>query len=213
MRIGRGKNVGRQGEAGNMKNIFKKFSGDGAHCGLTDLYPDREKALRAALKARKPFTTGWYASKKEVASCKIECDGKKIVVEVSVSNDFDTTGLGRSEIEIAKDDTVDNLMQEIYDKTHEAWGKAGEEQESNRTEEMYCIGYCKAGKRVNWIETYLVNVGEGENERPHGDFYHKFGWQEESSEIPADVKKKLEEKMQSLRHKIKVGKFIAEIAK
>ena len=58
-------------------DVFK--SGDGAHCGLTDWYADKEAALKAALESSLPFDTDWYASKKEIASARISSDGANVL--------------------------------------------------------------------------------------------------------------------------------------
>ena len=76
-----------------MKILNAFQNGNGAHCGLSDWYKEGEAQLTAALAERVPFTTGWYSSKKEIASARIWSeDGVKIKVEVSVSDDFDTQG-------------------------------------------------------------------------------------------------------------------------
>ena len=97
--------------------LIKEFSqGNGAHCGLSDWYPEQEAALKAALEAKAPFDTGWYSSKKEIASARIRSeDGVKIKVEVSVSDDFDTEGLGYAS---TKDWTVKAVSAAI----DSAWG-------------------------------------------------------------------------------------------
>ena len=54
-----------------MKQLNAFQNGDGAHCGLTDWYPDGHAELEQALKEKIPFDTGWYSSKKEIASARI----------------------------------------------------------------------------------------------------------------------------------------------
>ena len=49
--------------------------GDGSHHGLTNWYPKVEAAIVEALAAGQPFTTGWYGSKKEIASARITYTG------------------------------------------------------------------------------------------------------------------------------------------
>jgi hypothetical protein len=65
---------------------------DGARCGLTDWYPEIADGIRVALKEKADFTTGWYSSKKEIASARISKQAGIVQVEVSVSDDFDTEG-------------------------------------------------------------------------------------------------------------------------
>ena len=76
--------------------IFSELrNDDGAHGGLSDWYEEHEAALKAALDAHAPFDTGWYSSKKEIASARIRSDdGVRIKVDASVSDDFDTDGRG-----------------------------------------------------------------------------------------------------------------------
>ncbi len=69
---------------------------DGSHWGLHDWYPEIEAGIKKALKRKTPWTTGWYSSKKEIASARLEFDGHTITAEVSVSDDFDTPGRGLS---------------------------------------------------------------------------------------------------------------------
>ena len=55
----------------DMKLLNEFSRGDGAHCGLADWYPEQEAALKAALKAHAAFDTGWYSSKKQIASARV----------------------------------------------------------------------------------------------------------------------------------------------
>ena len=54
-----------------MKQLNAFQNGDGAHCGLSDWYSDGRAELEQALKEKIPFDTGWYSSKKEIASARI----------------------------------------------------------------------------------------------------------------------------------------------
>ena len=152
--------------------LIKEFSqGNGAHCGLSDWYPEQEAALKAALEAKAPFDTGWYSSKKEIASARIRSeDGVKIKVEVSVSDDFDTEGLGYAS---TKDWTVEAVSAAI----DSAWGEADTDRKGAQEYEGFRIG--RDGK---WEETYLVSIGWGENLSPPGDYYSWWGWQHDGDE-------------------------------
>mgnify|MGYP000444510200 CR=1 FL=1 len=147
-----------------MKQIFAGMGGDGAHCGLTDRYSSQEAALVAALAAHEPFDTGWYSSKKEIATARIYSeDGVEIKVEVSVSDDFDTSGYGYVTV---TDWTVSAVDEGIL----EAWQEADEDQEGNA---------CYAGFSVlhgrQCVDYYLVSSGE--HLAPPGDSYRWWGWQ------------------------------------
>ena len=54
-----------------MKKLEAFQHGDGAHCGLSDWYEEGEAELTAVITERVPFDTGWYSSKKEIASARI----------------------------------------------------------------------------------------------------------------------------------------------
>lgn len=168
-----------------MKTLEAFQHGDGAHCGLSDWYEEGEAELAAALADHAPFDTGWYSSKKEIASARIWSeDGIKIKVEVSVSDDFDTQGLGYASTD---DWTLDAIASAIS----KAWEKA----ESARDEAQEYEGF-RIGREGRWEETYLVNIGWGENLAPSGDNYHWWGWQYDGADdtvgvphpdIPAEV--------------------------
>lgn len=163
--------------------------GDGAHCGLTDWYPDKEAELEAALASGRPFSTGWYSSKKEIASARISSeDGKSVVVEVSVSDDFDTDGYGLASCE--------PTTGAIHDALYEAWSEAGKNQKANR---QY-IGYSLilwstkihfrnngdsrkryAKKQAQCVDYLLLPVFVwDEADAPPGDNYYFWGWQNDS---------------------------------
>lgn len=163
---------------------------DGAHCGLGDWYPEIEKGIKKAL-SRGPkyrWTTGWYSSKKEIASAQIQCSDGKISVEVSVSDDFDTPGVSRQEREFTKN------LEEIRDAIYSCWDDAIDNQRDNLIVQGFSI-YTKKrkGKKefILWVETYLTPIGDGHTlDGPPGDNYESWGFQGEGV-IPAEIKKKL----------------------
>ena len=176
---------------------------DGAHCGLGDWYAEIEQGIQDALNKGPEYewTTGWYASKKEIASARITNEQGGIRIEVLVSDDFDTPGIGTEIIEHTTD--LDRIREAIY----EAWDEAGENQKGNR---LY-VGYSVlteveshstyiAGKpqgkpirHQGWVETYIKPDGDGCYwDEPPGDNYHQWGFQDEY-DIPQDVKNKLAE--------------------
>lgn len=149
-----------------MKQLEAFQHGDGAHCGLSDWYSDGRSELEQALKEGFPFDTGWYSSKKEIASARIRSeDGVRIKIEVSVSDDFDTEGNGYVSID---EWTLDAVEQAVG----KAWMKAEEARNDNQEYEGFRVG--RGGR---WEETFLVNIGWGENLSPSGDNYHWWGWQ------------------------------------
>ena len=147
-----------------MKQLNFAARGDGSHCGLSDWYPENEAALEAALDAHEPFDTGWYASKKEIATARIYSeDGIKIKVEVSVSDDFDTEGAGYASTLVWHQGNVAAAV-------CEAWKKAEQDQEANAPYEGFSVG--RDGK---WEETFLWS--DGTYDSPPGDNYWWWGWQ------------------------------------
>ena len=157
---------------------------DGAHCGLTDWYPEIkagiQKSMRSGSKAR--WTTGWYSSKKEIASACISHDAKGIHVEVSVSDDFDTEGRGT--IDIPHTTSLDKLEAAVA----KAWSQAKENQNDNR---LY-TGFSIHDKRGRYVETLILPMGDGwDFGKPPGDCYHAWGFQNENTRIPKTVKAKL----------------------
>jgi len=167
--------------------VVKHSGCDGSHRGLGDWYSDLEENIVKAL-ARGPsfeWTTGWYASKHEIASGKITCSGSGMLgIEASVSDDFDTEGYGQTFIPHTQD------LDEIRKAINKAWDDALECKSEN--EEF--IGYSVIGKSEKynwngWIETYLKPGGDGWYlDGPPGDNYFDWGWQDECIDIPEDVK-------------------------
>jgi len=147
---------------------------DGAHWGLLDWYENGEAELKAALADHIPFDTGWYSSKKEIANARIWSeDGIKIKVEVFVSDDFDTIGLGYAS-------TGEWLVDAIHACISNAWEKAEKDQEANAEYVGFKV-VKHSDERFGWVETYLFNIGWGENLVPPGDYYHWWGWQNDQN--------------------------------
>jgi hypothetical protein len=147
-----------------MKKLKSFQQGNGAHCGLSDWYDDNEAELRAALDAGQPFDTGWYSSKKEIASARIRSeDGVTIDVEVFVSDDFDTEGRGCVS-------TQAWTLSHVADAIGIAWADADEDQKGNAP----YVGFSLM-KDGQCIEYYLLS--DGTYDLPPGDCYHWWGWQ------------------------------------
>lgn len=209
-----------------MKIIEEFQHGDGAHRGLSDWYPNKEAALALALKSKQPFDTRWYGSKHEIASARIHStNGKQIEVEVSVSDDFDTPGNGRT--------TCDATISAIRKAISKAWSDAEKDQRSNRQYAGYSLIHWSTkipeylrknaypretrkryrSKQSRCLDYYIVNCSDwcGFNDSPPGDNYHHWGWQSDDNEksehwgenpdpkfnLSADVQEKLEDFAQS----------------
>jgi hypothetical protein len=162
---------------------------DGAHCGLTDWYEPLEAAITAALALGKGYawTTGWYGSKKEIASACITQHGGQITVKASVSDDLDTEGMGEKTIRFTTN------LEKIRDAITAAWEEAEENQKDNRA----YIGF-SVGRDGKWEHTLILPMGFGHDmDAPPGDYYHRWGWADEAegvehpAAIPAEVAKQI----------------------
>jgi hypothetical protein len=161
-----------------MKKLDVFQRGNGAHWGLSDWYPENEAALAAALADGAPFDTGWYSSKKEIASARIySLDGKSVYVEASVSDDLDTRGRGAV---TAKEATLEAIAGAV----DQAWEDAEADRDANQTFEGFSILRHPEGA---WVETYLVNTGWGEDLSPSGDTYYWWGWQYDGADDTVGV--------------------------
>jgi len=194
---------------------------DGAHCGLADWYPEIEKGIQKALKRGPSFnwTTGWYSSKKEIASACITQEDGFITVKVSVSDDFDTLGMGEEVIKHTND------LNKICDAIYKAWNGSEKDQKANQLYVGYSIltkvksyglyiggkGQGKPHYGLGWVETYIKPSGDGYCfDSPPGDNYHKWGFQGEYR-IPKIIKKKLANWAENHdTGKFKCGKFIIQ---
>jgi hypothetical protein len=109
-----------------------KIEGDGAKWGISDWYSMVKEKIENAL-AKGPnyhWTSGWYSSKKEIASGKITCKDGKIICNAWCSDDFDTEGRGSIVIPF-----TNNLLVISYALDH-AWELANE----NRMESRAYVG-------------------------------------------------------------------------
>lgn len=177
---------------------------DGAHCGLTDWYPELEAAITAALARGKGYawTTDWYGSKKEIASACISQRGGEVMVEVSVSDDLDTPGRGERTIRFTKN------LDRIRDAIIAAWEEAEGDQRDSRLYAGFSVG---RGRK--WEHTLILPCGFGcDMETPPGDNYHCWGWVDEEdgetapAAIPAETAAKLRQWAEA--HLYEGGSFI-----
>lgn len=149
-----------------------KGSRDGSKWGLSDWYPDIERGIQRALKCKRPWTTGWYASKKEIASACISSDGKALTVQVSVTDDFDTEGKAvRSNVPL----DIDALRGAI----DEAWEAAEEDRFANARYVGWSV-HKRTKKGGGCIDYFIVDIDGLDH--PPGDSYYHWGWQESDDE-------------------------------
>jgi hypothetical protein len=176
--------------------IFKPLGGDGAHCGISDLYKNYEQVLVAALASGQPFDTGWFSSKKEIVTGRVYSDGQTVTCEVYCSDDFDTEGKGETEASSA---TLDDVVRAL----DEAWDKAEKDRTENepyqgfkvlrRTRQWSVyIGGKPVGKShisLAWVETLILPKGDGcMMDFPPGDNYREWGWQNDGRQMPRKVR-------------------------
>jgi len=171
--------------------LFPSFAhGDGAKWGISDFYEEKERALRAALAGGRDFSTGWYSSKKEIASGCVSRFGGLIRCEASVSNDFDTEGSGSVNVVVGRKGPA-RLFDEIVAGLDRALELASADQKGNETVALWSVH----DRKGRWIESYLAPCGFapdfGAEESPPGDYYHKWGWQDEGK-VPAKVRSAFE---------------------
>lgn len=181
----------------------KAFSGlDQTKWGPTDFYDDTRNHLLAALRSGLDFETPWMSCKKEILSSKITKVGGITTVAVSVSDDFDTSGMGEASKRIrVKGFDDEQVIAQLEQLGSEAWELAENECKSNATYVGWSVG--PDDEHRSWVNTYLVNVS-GLSYPPGGN-YHRWGWQEAedredlppAEDIPNDIARELAEKIES----------------
>lgn len=197
--------------------------GDMTHRGPSDFYQRCEDEIRAAITSGLPFDTDWRGCKHEILSSRIqrESDGS-FCCEVSVSDDFDTSGIGREGFAPEPGATPD----EIYAEVESALNTAHHEADLDRRDNQVYRGFkilvrerCKrrkpqhwdrrkprklsrSNRRLQWVETYILNIGEWWQIDcpPPGDCYRQWGFQDDGWEtIPLNVREALEDYARSYR--------------
>jgi len=187
------------------------FSGcDQTKWGPTDFYEGTREGILAALRSGLDFETPWLSCKKEILSSRITRSKGITTVEVSVSDDFDTPGMGAASARIpvhakVSDDSILRSVEKLGAKAHE---ESDNDRHTNADYVGYSVGPNK--KPYPWVMTYLVNVGGCDT--PSGDNYHWWGWQEvetdeddnpnplpEPDKIPAEVAEHLAKGMEQLK--------------
>jgi hypothetical protein len=160
--------------------------GDLTKWGASDFYDDKKAELVAALASGKPFDTGWGGCKKEILTSRVSFDGKTITCEVSVSDDFDTEGLGS--VSIPAPATIDQV--------ETALDQASCAADENRGDNADYTGFSihQGGDKGPWVETYIAQRSDmaGYMDCPPGDNYHQWGFQDETDEVSAEDRENIE---------------------
>jgi len=167
------------------------------------------------------WTTGWFSSKHELGSGRVTHQpGGRIAAEVSVTDDFDTQGIGIVTDVDVSGFTPEFALENIRGALEQALADAVVDQTENRTVELYTVGRqvrldgAPAGPR--WEQTYLVDTGPFPTDVPPWDSYHRWGWAdvEDDSDldelIPPATREALERGMQALEDRVQVGEWIAQ---
>lgn len=172
---------------------FKKKPGDGAHWGVSEPYPEVVDELMRAIDSNLDFDTGWYSSKKEIESGRIERRGDVMWASVSVSDDFDCEAVGEADFPFAElvGKNRDERMEIIAARLDEAADRARDQQKDNEVAALYCVGEDNShrgwGRLCQWQFTYLRDVSGHGFDSPPGDSYHRWGWQEVDTDDDSDI--------------------------
>jgi hypothetical protein len=144
--------------------------------GPTDFYEEDQNTLIKAFESSLDFETPWLSCKKEILSSRITRSGRTITVEVSVSDDFDTPGMGCHSFTVNRNTTTEQFLAKLEDAGDKAWGAADEDRKGNACYVGYSVGPVGEGDQFSWVTTYLVDIMGFDT--PSGDNYYRFGWQE-----------------------------------
>lgn len=192
------------------------------HRGPSDFYQRCEDEICAAITSGLPFDTDWRGCKHEILSSRIqrEPDGS-FCCEVSVSDDFDTSGIGQEGFVPDPGATPDEIFAEIEFALATAHHDAELDRKGNQSYRGFKIlvrsrrkrenhfhrwdkrkprKVSRSNRRMSWVETYILNIGEywTWNNSPPGDYYHQWGFQDDDV-IPLNVREALEDYAQSYR--------------
>lgn len=182
--------------AAPLDDLFSVFHGDGCHWGPSELYPTHEQLLKLALEDDiKQFDTGWFSSKKEIASFRVRRDNDEVICQASCSDDFDTEGRGETVIHLLDrggEGLGFNWVEHSYDCIIEALGEAWDQAEGDRKENEVYEGYSihflltPEGTSGPWMET-LILPRDPDYDEPPGDNYESWGFQG-NTELPHYLK-------------------------
>ena len=171
---------------------FNYRNGDGAKWGPGDWYDDFREELVRALKSGEDFDTGWYGVKKEIQSARIWRDGRKLCVQVSVSNDFDIEGtcdgwLDLSGRLLVTEQHVEDFLEDFKEEIDKTLAAAEDNQKDNDFIGMFLIGKDQGPGMSPWTLTFLVDWSGHGFDSPPGDSYHRWGWQEVETDDDLDM--------------------------
>jgi len=179
---------------------FEYKGWDGAKWGTSDFYEDFEIALQKSIDSGEDFDTGWWGVKKEIQTFRIARNVDSlldaVMVQVSVSDDFDTEGFGETTVyplDLPKETKLIDAIKKALDA---ALDEAEENRKMNQVYEGFTVG-----RDGQWEETFILQL-DGEYEYPPGDEYHWWGWQafdpndrqeDEEHIVPENIRKAMEE--------------------
>ncbi len=137
--------------------------GDICHWGYDELYSDAEERLRKLIAEKNPFDTGWLGSKKEITSCRIQCDGIHLLCSVHCEiDDFPA---------IIDDYNIPDFDKSKMDEYEEIWTNGPYCEEYDESEEIEISTYesmietlCRLYKEVSdvlegWYKDYGLSIG------------------------------------------------------
>jgi hypothetical protein len=160
--------------------------GDMTKWGASDFYEDKAEEIKKAIASGLPFDTGWGGCKKEILSSRVSFDGKKFICQVSVSDDFDTEGMGRESFESYNNEAINfsNIVKSL--------DLAADGADENLKENAPYRGF-KLLWRGGWHETYIQAKCDYPGKEPPGDNYHQWGFQGETEDLTEEEKEKIED--------------------
>jgi hypothetical protein len=193
---------------------FQYERSDGASWGASSFYEAFETELARAIKSEQVFDTGWYSVKKEIESARIWRVGSRIHVEASVSNDFDEEGHSDGFIDlpesflVAPDDAgVERIIEALKKEIDKTIAAAEENRDDDAWVGLYIVGEDQGPGMSPWKYTYLKDLTTIGSERPPGDYYHRWGWQEVDTDdardhdaIPAGLTRETADKIRDAIH-------------
>lgn len=171
---------------------FNYRGGDGAKWGPGDWYGDFHAELIRALKSGEDFDTGWYGVKKEIQSARIWREGRKLCVEVSVSNDFDISGQSKGWIDLSRhilltDRQAEECLEIFKEEIDKTIAAAEDVQKGNDFVGMFLVGEDRGPGLSPWHLTFIVDFSGRNYETPPGESYRRWGWQEVSTDDVHDM--------------------------
>lgn len=172
---------------------FAAYPGDGDAWGTFDFYPEFAALLRRAVASGTHFDTGWVGVKKAPMNFRIRWTPTPTPMapgtatarcQVSVSDDFDTSGLGEQQLRLtgASPDAVLEALQEAL----VAAAAAGvAERVAAEAYAGFSVGVVAPdGREDPWVYTLLL-PRDGDFATPPGGAYAARGWDDQAEPDPA----------------------------